>query len=118
MNGPGDVLSALAGLNNSGVINVNNGSSILPPFFNNIGTLNIDGTSRFVVGTPTPMGGQGYIQTANGTLGEMISIQRLRRDQRERLGIAERHAGRPAARWLQPSGGLDLYVPELHSGRT
>ncbi len=74
LNGPGDVLSALAGLNNSGVINVNNGSSILPPFFNNIGTLNIDGTSRFVVGTPTPMGGQGYIQTANGTLGEMISM--------------------------------------------
>ena len=73
LNGPGDVLSALAGLSNSGVINVNNGSSILPPFFDNLGTLNIDGTSRFVVGTPTPMGGQGYIQTANGTLGEMIA---------------------------------------------
>jgi fibronectin-binding autotransporter adhesin len=73
LNGPGDVLSALAGLSNSGVISVNNGSSVLPPFFNNLGTLNIDGTSRFVVGTPTPMGGQGYIQLANGTLGEMIS---------------------------------------------
>ena len=73
LNGPGDVLSALAGMTNSGVINVNNGSSILPPFFNNLGTLNIDGTSRFVVGTPTPMGGQGYIQLANGTLGEMIA---------------------------------------------
>ena len=72
LNGPGDVLNALAGLSNSGVINVNNGSSILPPFFNNLGTLNIDGTSRFVVGTPTPMGGQGYIQTANGMLGEMM----------------------------------------------
>jgi fibronectin-binding autotransporter adhesin len=73
LNGPGDVLSALAGLSNSGVINVNNGSSILPPFFNNLGTLNIDGTSRFVVGSPNPMGGQGYIQLANGTLGEMIA---------------------------------------------
>jgi fibronectin-binding autotransporter adhesin len=73
LNGPGDVLSALAGLNNSGVLNVYNGSSIVPPTFNNLGTLNIDGTSRFVVGTPTPMGGQGYIQTANGTLGEMIA---------------------------------------------
>jgi hypothetical protein len=73
LNGPGDVLSALAGMNNSGVINVNNGSSILPPFLNNLGTINIDGTSRFVVGTPTPMGGQGYIQTANGTLNEMIA---------------------------------------------
>jgi fibronectin-binding autotransporter adhesin len=73
LNGPGDVLQALAGLTNSGVINVNNGSSILPPFFNNLGTLNIDGTSRFVVGTPNPMGGQGYIQLANGTLGEMIA---------------------------------------------
>jgi hypothetical protein len=73
LNGPGDVLSALAGLSNSGVINVNHGSSILPPFFNNLGTLNIDGTSRFVVGTPNPMGGQGYIQLANGTLGEMIA---------------------------------------------
>ena len=73
LNGPGDVLNALAGLSNSGVINVNNGSSILPPFFNNLGTLNIDGTSRFVVGTPTPMGGQGYIQTPNGVLGEMIA---------------------------------------------
>jgi hypothetical protein len=73
LNGPGDVLSALAGLSNSGVINVNNGSSIVPPTFNNLGTLNIDGTSRFVVGTPIPMGGQGYIQTANGVLGEMIA---------------------------------------------
>ena len=73
LNGPGDTLQALAGLSNSGVINVNNGSSILPPFFNNLGTLNIDGTSRFVVGTPNPMGGQGYIQLANGTLGEMIA---------------------------------------------
>jgi len=73
LNGPGDVLKALAGLSNSGVINVFNSSSIDPPFFNNPGTLNIDNTSRFVVGTPTPMGGQVYIQLANGTLGEMIS---------------------------------------------
>jgi hypothetical protein len=73
LNGPGDILQALAGLSNSGVINVNNGSSILPPFFNNLGSLNIDNTSRFVVGTPNPMGGQGYIQLANGTLGERIA---------------------------------------------
>src|SRR5271167_3498641 len=55
------------------MINVYNGSSIDPKSFNNLGTLNIDGTSRFVVGTPTPMGGQGYIQLHNGTLGEMIA---------------------------------------------
>lgn len=73
LNGPGDVLKALAGLSNSGVINVNNGSSIDPPFVNNLGMINIDATSRLVVGTPTPMGGQGYIQLHNGTLGEMIS---------------------------------------------
>ena len=73
LNGRGDVLQALAGLGNNGVINVNNGSSIDPPFLNNLGMINIDGMSRLVVGTPTPMGGQGYIQLANGTLGEMIS---------------------------------------------
>jgi len=68
----GDVLQALAGLSNNGVINVNNGSSILPPFLNNLGTVNIDGTSKFVVGVGNPAG-QGYIQLAGGTLGEVIN---------------------------------------------
>ena len=72
LNGPGDVLQALAGLTNSGTILVNNGSSIDPPFVNNLGTINIGSMSRMVVGTGNP-GGTGYIQLANGTLGEMIS---------------------------------------------
>ena len=49
-----------------------NGSTIDPPFFNNLGTLNIDGTSTFVVGTGTATG-PGFIQLANGTFGEMIN---------------------------------------------
>jgi hypothetical protein len=72
LSGPGDVLTALAGLTNNGVININNGSSIDPPFVKNLGTVNIDSTSKFVVGTGKPSG-LGYIQMANGTLGEMIS---------------------------------------------
>ena len=72
LNGPGDVLQALAGLTNNGLIKVNNGSAIDPPFVNNLGTINIDSLSKFVVGTGSPMG-TGYIQLANGTLGEMIS---------------------------------------------
>jgi hypothetical protein len=72
LNGPGDVLQALGGLTNSGLIAANNGSSIDPPFVNNLGTINIDSLSKFVVGTGTPSG-LGYIQLANGTLGEMIS---------------------------------------------
>ena len=70
--GPGDVLQALGGLTNNGLINVQNGSSIDPPFVNNGGTINIDSLSKFVVGTGNPAG-LGYIQLANGTLGEMIS---------------------------------------------
>ena len=72
LNGPGDVLVALAGLTNNGSISLNNGSTIDPPFVNNIGTMNIGSLSKFVVGTGNP-GGTGYIQLANGTLGEMIS---------------------------------------------
>ncbi len=72
LNGPGDVLQALAGLTNNGSISVNNGSSIDPPFVNNLGTINIDSMSKLVVGIGPPMG-LGYIQLANGTLGEMIS---------------------------------------------
>jgi hypothetical protein len=40
-------------------------------FFNNLGMLSIDNTSRFVVGGA--QAGTGYIQLANGILGEMIS---------------------------------------------
>ena len=72
LNGNNDTLHASAGLANAGTITVKNGSIIDPPYFNNIGTLNIDGTSTFVVGTGTHSG-TGYIQLANGTLGEMIS---------------------------------------------
>ena len=49
-----------------------NGSTIDPPFVNNLGTINIDGTSTFVVGTGTATG-PGFIQLANGTFGEMIN---------------------------------------------
>ena len=72
LNGPGDVLQALAGLTNNGVVNVKNGSSIDPPFVNNGGTINIDSLSKMIVGTGNPMG-LGYIQLANGTLGEIIT---------------------------------------------
>ncbi len=53
---PADVLQALAGLSNNGVINVNNGSSIDPPFLNNLGMINIDSTSKMIVGTGSPAG--------------------------------------------------------------
>ena len=72
LNGPGDVLQALAGLSNNGVINVNGGSSIDPPFVNNGGTINIGAGSKMIVGTGMPIG-TGYIQLANGTLGEIIN---------------------------------------------
>jgi fibronectin-binding autotransporter adhesin len=41
-------------------------------FFNNLGTLSIDNTSTFVVGTGAHSG-TGYIQLANGMLNEMIA---------------------------------------------
>ena len=49
-----------------------NGSVIDPPFVNNLGMINIDSLSKMVVGMGSPAG-LGYIQLANGTLGEMIS---------------------------------------------
>ena len=72
LNGPTDVLTASAGLVNKGLVTVKNGSTIDPPFVNNLGTINIDGTSTFVVGTGTATG-PGFIQLANGTFGEMIN---------------------------------------------
>jgi PEP-CTERM motif len=72
VNGPSDVLKASAGLVNQGLVTVKNGSTIDPPFVNNLGTINIDGTSTFVVGTGTATG-PGFIQLANGTFGEMIN---------------------------------------------
>ena len=71
-NGPSDVLTASAGIVNKGLVTVKNGSTIDPPFVNNLGTITIDGTSTFVVGTGTPTG-PGFIQLANGTFGEMIN---------------------------------------------
>ena len=70
--GHGDVLKASGGLVNNGTVTVNNGATIDPPYFNNLGTLNIDGTSTFVVGTGTATG-PGFIQLTNGTFGEVIN---------------------------------------------
>ena len=70
--GPGDFLQASGGLTNNGVMNAYNGSVIDPPFVNNLGMINIDSLSKMVVGMGSPAG-LGYIQLANGTLGEMIS---------------------------------------------
>ncbi len=72
VNGPSDVLTASAGLVNKGTVTVKGGSTIDPPFVNNLGTINIDGTSTFVVGTGTATG-PGFVQLANGTFGEMIN---------------------------------------------
>ncbi len=73
----GGVLQALGGLTNNGQINVLY-SSVGAPFLNNGGTISVNGIpdflSKFVVGTGNPAG-SGYIQLANGTLGEMISAQ-------------------------------------------
>jgi fibronectin-binding autotransporter adhesin len=69
--GPNDTVHMPGGLANSGFVFVQNGSTIDPPFINNFGGVNIDSTSTFVVGTGTHTG-TGYIQLANGTLGEMI----------------------------------------------
>ncbi|HZM12065.1 MAG TPA: PEP-CTERM sorting domain-containing protein, partial [Candidatus Limnocylindrales bacterium] len=71
--GPSDVLHATGGLTNNGTITVKNGSTIdPPPSVNNLGTINIDGTSTFVVGTGTATG-PGFIQLSTGTFGEMIN---------------------------------------------
>ncbi len=72
VNGPSDTLKAPGGIVNKGTVTVKNGSTIDPPYFNNLGTLNIDGTSTFVVGTGTATG-PGFVQLANGTFGEMIN---------------------------------------------
>ena len=74
-------------------ITVKNGSTIDPPFFNNLGTLNIDGTSTFVVGTGT-RSGTGLHSTGQRNLGEMInSAPQLRR----------RQLSPDTARWMAPS---------------
>jgi hypothetical protein len=67
-----DTLKAPGGITNAGTITVKNGSTVDPPIYNSIGLANIDGTSLWIVGTGTATG-PGYIQLANGTLGEMIS---------------------------------------------
>jgi len=72
VNGPGDGLTARGGMVNNGTVTGKNGSTIDPPFVNNLGTINIDGTSTFVVGTGKATG-PGFIQLANGTFGEMIN---------------------------------------------
>jgi fibronectin-binding autotransporter adhesin len=72
VNGPSDVLQAAAGLVNKGLVTVKGGSKVEPPFVNNLGTINIDDTSTFLVGTGS-VTGPGFIQLANGTFGEMIN---------------------------------------------
>ena len=73
LNGPGDILHAATGLANNGLVNVNNGLSIVSPFVNNGGAIKVDSTSTLVVGKSAPLGGRGYTQRANGTLGEIIT---------------------------------------------
>jgi hypothetical protein len=70
--GPNDTVHMSGGLANAGFVVVQNGATVDPPFVNNIGIINIDATSTFVTGTGAHSG-TGYIQLANGTLGEMIS---------------------------------------------
>ncbi len=72
LNGPGDTLHVAGSMINAGTISLTNNSSADPPFFGNLGSLHIDGTSQFVVGTGASAQ-FGYVQLANGTLGEMIS---------------------------------------------
>jgi hypothetical protein len=75
VNGPTDVLTASAGLVNKGTVVVKNGSTVTiaasPSSVNNLGTINIDGTSTFVVGGAAT--GPGFIQLSTGTFGEMIN---------------------------------------------
>ena len=72
--GPGDLLqiNGADGFTNYGLVNVDNGSAIDPVVLKNGGTINIDGSSKMVVGS-VGMAGQGYTQLANGTLGEIIT---------------------------------------------
>jgi hypothetical protein len=72
LNGGLDKAHLGGGLINMGFINALNGSKIDPPFLNNLGLVDISSLSTLVVGTGSPIG-TGYIQLANGTLGEMIS---------------------------------------------
>jgi hypothetical protein len=72
LNGKSDKLTASGGMANTGMISVKNGSTVDPPVLNNLGSINIDNTSQFVVGTGAAQA-LGYVQLANGTLGEMIS---------------------------------------------
>jgi hypothetical protein len=70
--GHNDTLKAPGGMVNNGTVTVKNGSTIDPPFVTNLGTINIDGTSTFVVGTGTAAG-PGFVQLANGTFTEVIN---------------------------------------------
>jgi hypothetical protein len=70
--GAGDMLQAASGITNNGAISVSNASSVVSPFVSNGGTITIDDTSTFLVGTGTAPG-TGYVQLANGTLYEIIT---------------------------------------------
>ena len=67
----GGLVTAGGGLTNYGTVNVTSGGGIDPLVLTNGGTINIDGTSKFVVGAGG-MPGQGFTVLSNGTLGEMI----------------------------------------------
>ncbi len=117
VNGSNDTLKASGGIVNSGAISVKNGSTIDPPFFNNLGTLNIDGTSTFVLGTGTATG-PGFVQLANGTYGEMINTATaFGVVERDGQRFAERYARYPAEVGIQ-SGARDIVHLPAHQPRT
>jgi len=60
-------------LANTGGVSVANGATFSSLVVNNGGAVNVDGLSKFVVGTGVA-GGPGYYQFANGTLGEFINM--------------------------------------------
>ncbi len=66
------MLQAAGGITNNGAISVSSASSIVSPSVGNGGTITIDDTSTVLVGTGTTAG-TGYVQLANGTLGEIIT---------------------------------------------
>ncbi len=72
LSGFADALHVAGRMTNAGLITVQNASSVDPRYFGNLGSVQIDGTSQFVVGTGVSSA-TGYVQLANGKLGEMIS---------------------------------------------
>ena len=112
VNGLGDTLKASGGHSRTAAaITVTNGSTIDPPFFSNLGTLSIDGTSTFVVGTGSPDRTRASSSCANGTFGEMInSATAFGAGQRRRVG----------RRWMARSISCSClgYIPARQARRS